>query len=387
MKDQIIVQLTLGSTAANADEAWYEAVEEALDLWFGSMQRNGQILGEPVCGIQEQTWMAYVRLPARDALGVANCTRYTNRHLESLTLLFGQRPEMNLLAPGNQEWTCGDWHSSAWLVLLGASVDGLGPVRTCELSCIPNYLLPLDADEVERLTFWAKNREHHESIWFATQSLEVETYRALADPLSELNLHAASLAWNLEKIINKPVFTVLFRHYALPDDQEGSRLCPLCGEPWRIHEGDFPYRCEPCRLLGEIAPSGPENGLEWIGTWEARMKIPLPAERWPDDSGKLAAMLRRGHGEGFLQLLHEAPPCAWALLEDCLRNDPRLDRQVENRDWYYGTLILKTGMPLHRVFRILKHVPEDELLILEVIGWLNGQNVPGAFEVLLGEMQ
>ena len=386
MENHIIAQITFGRVPANANAAWHEEVDESVVLWFSSMQRSGQILGEPMHGCEEDVCKAYVRLPAPDSMREEYCSRYTREHIKSLSSLFGQKPDVRLLTHGNRDQTCADWQSSPWLVLFGTSVDGLGPVRTSDFSCIPNYLLPLDADEAERLTFWARNRECHERIWFSSGSLEIEAYRALADPLSELNLRAASLALNLEKAVKKPVFTRLFRHYALSDGAEDNRLCPLCSEAWRVPDKEFPYRCDPCRLLCEIGPSGAENGLEWIGTWEARAKMARPIERWPDDARKLTALLRRGHGEGYRKLLHESPSRAWALLEDCLRHDPRLDRQVERRAWFYGSLILETQMPLHRVWKLLREADEEEWLMLEVVGWLAGKNVTGAVEALAREV-
>lgn len=386
MKDAIISKITFGRTPENADEVWHEQTEEALEAWFRALQRHGQILGTPVRGVEAEAWFAFVRQPCRDSLAEENSSRYVLKQLERLTLFFGQRPEIQLLTQGCPEWTCSKWQESPWLVLLGATEDGLGALRASDLSCIPNYQMPLDADDSERLSFWAQAQERHESIWFSSRSLEIAAYRALADPLSELNLQAARLAWQVEKAVGKPVFTVLFRHYALPDGLEKSRPCPLCGEPWRVEDQDFPFRCEPCRLLGEIGPSRPENGLEWIGTWEARLQPPSPAQRWPDDARSLASLLRKGHGSAHRQLLHEAPARAWALLEDCLRHDPRLDRQVESRDWFYGSLILATHMPLARVWKLLREAAEDDWMILDVVGWLTEQKIPGAGEALVSEI-
>jgi predicted nucleic acid-binding Zn ribbon protein len=386
MKDAIISKITFGRTPENANEEWHEQTEEALEAWFRALQRHGQILGDPVRGVEEEAWFAFVRQPCGNSLAEENSSRYVLKQLECLNLLFGQRPEIRLLTQGCPEWTCSKWQESPWLVLLGAAEDGLGSLRASDLSCIPNYQIPLDADDSERLSFWAQAQERHKSIWFSSGSLEIEAYRALADPLSELNLQAASLAWQVEKAVGRPVFTTLFRHYALPDGKEENRPCPLCGEPWRVDDKDFPYRCEPCRLLSEIGPSDPENGLEWIGTWEKRTEAQPPFSRWPDDARSLASLLRKGHGSAYRQLLHEAPARVWALLEDCLRHDPRLDRQVESRDWFYGSLVLATHMPLTRVWKLLREAAEDDWLILEVVGWLTAQKIPGAAEAMVGEI-
>lgn len=79
------------------------------------------------------------------------------------------------------------------------------------------------------------------------------------------------------------------------------------------------------------------------------LEVPSDGVWSPAEPKTLLGMLQRGRGEGFQRLLDEAPQRAWALIEGCLRHDPRMDRQVESRSWYYGTLILKAEMPLERV--------------------------------------
>ncbi|MEQ1752371.1 MAG: hypothetical protein ABL974_23320, partial [Prosthecobacter sp.] len=107
----------------------------------------------------------------------------------------------------------------------------------------------------------------------------------------------------------------------------------------------------------------------------------------PAHAQTLLGMLQRGRGEGFLRLLDEAPQHAWTLIEDCLRHDPRMDRQVESRSWYYGTLIQKTKMPLERVWRVLGVVDEDDTLVLDVVGWLAQNGTSEAVDVLMAQVK
>lgn len=111
-------------------------------------------------------------------------------------------------------------------------------------------------------------------------------------------------------------------------------------------------------------------------------------ESWrPASSRSLLGKLQRGLGDAYRQLLDEAPPRAWALIENCLRHDPRMDRQVESRSWYYGSLIQKTGMPTSRVWRVLDVVPEDDTMVIEVIGWLAAHGSEEAADVLEQQIQ
>jgi hypothetical protein len=64
------------------------------------------------------------------------------------------------------------------------------------------------------------------------------------------------------------------------------------------------------------------------------------------DPDSLLGMLQRGRGKGYLIALESPPETVWPLLYECVTNDPRLDKQVEDREEYYGTLILATRMDL-----------------------------------------
>ncbi len=64
------------------------------------------------------------------------------------------------------------------------------------------------------------------------------------------------------------------------------------------------------------------------------------------DPYTLLGMLQRGRGAGYLLALETAPKSVWPLLGECITNDPRLDKQVEDRADYYGSLIIETEMDI-----------------------------------------
>jgi hypothetical protein len=64
------------------------------------------------------------------------------------------------------------------------------------------------------------------------------------------------------------------------------------------------------------------------------------------DPASLLGMLQRGRGRGYLAALEAAPETVWPLLVECVTNDPRLDRQCEERAGYHASLIAATGMDL-----------------------------------------
>ena len=271
MKSHILAQLTFGPWRDDADEEWVENVEEALECFLSSLPRCSQIIGEPVCGVVDSALQARVRLPRLDALAPHHMSRYGRRSLAKLESLLGSTLHVRILADGDETQNQGDWREAKWLVLYGAATDGIAPMRDQEGECVPSYLLPIDADNMERICFWARDEERHTSLWFSGVSLEEEIFTALADPRSSLNSRARELAAMVERATGKPTYTHLFRHYALPGDAETTRPCPLCGSFWKVEGEVFHFRCEPCRLTSNLGPASDqdehEDELARIGTW------------------------------------------------------------------------------------------------------------------------
>lgn len=64
------------------------------------------------------------------------------------------------------------------------------------------------------------------------------------------------------------------------------------------------------------------------------------------DPESLLGMLQRGRGKGYSLALEKPPEEVWPLLIKCVTNDPRMDIDVEEREGYYASVILATGMDL-----------------------------------------
>lgn len=387
MHENTLAKISFGPWPENAEDSWRDDVGYAFYGLMNSLVRQGQIYGDYTHGTVEGELRAFVSLPARDALERRHFSKYAVSYHAKLEKLLGQPMQVTLLSPGSNQTLDSAWKSSQWLALLGTMMDGKSMVKTSSLEPVPSYTLPLDPDTQEQLYFWSRNQERHDGLWFDGTSLELACLKAMADPLSDLNRKAARLAHKVEQAVGKPVYTALFRYYALLGDQETQRPCPLCGADWRVEGEIYPFRCHPCRLLGEIGPSEDENHWARIGTWEERLRRSI-YENWrPASSKSLLGRLQRGRGDGYQELLQEAPPQAWALIEDCLRHDPRMDRQVESRSWYYGSLIQKTGMPTSRVCQTLKVVQQDDNLVLGVIGRLAAQGCTEAADALAEQIR
>jgi hypothetical protein len=72
------------------------------------------------------------------------------------------------------------------------------------------------------------------------------------------------------------------------------------------------------------------------------------------DPGSLLGMLQRGRGAGYLAAVQSPREMVWAMLLHCLKHDPRLDTDVEDRAEYYGWLVLATEMDLSPLVKWLR---------------------------------
>lgn len=88
--------------------------------------------------------------------------------------------------------------------------------------------------------------------------------------------------------------------------------------------------------------------------------------------GTLAGKLQRGLGSGFLEALKTPREVLHPLLMDCVAVDPALDIHLDHREWYYGELAFRTGLPVHPLAERVEsgardEAEEDTLLALDVL--------------------
>ncbi len=389
MERQILAQITFGPWRKRADQedVWLNAVDHTFHGFMGSLLSMGQIIGDTPRGVIDGELRAFVRLPRVDAMERRHYSKYALRECAQLPELFGCEPSVTILDPGEQKEILEDWRAAPWLILYDAGIDGIAPVRDHELRGVPGYLLPLNADQCSTLRSWSGNQRSHSDIWLASGSLEKESLIAMSDARSDLNVAARKLARMVEISTQKPVYADIFRYHAFPFDREMARPCPLCGAAWKVEGERFDFRCEPCRIVSRAGTSEDGDDLAGIGQWTGR----APREPYGTfllaSADSLRGMLQRGRGRGLLEVLKIQQENAWSLIEDCLWNDPRLDRQCESRDWFYGTLMLRTQMPLSKLTDILdaeRDAGDGDMntLALDVLGWLGSQGRADALDAL-----
>ena len=92
----------------------------------------------------------------------------------------------------------------------------------------------------------------------------------------------------------------------------------------------------------------PGRGLTPREVWRAACHDRLRARTPPTlaDAADPLGKLQRGLGSGYLWALDADRAVSHALLVHCVFNDPRWDRQLDDRDDYYATLALDIGLDL-----------------------------------------
>jgi predicted nucleic acid-binding Zn ribbon protein len=267
MERTLLAEITFGLWPQSPSAEWLDELDQAYEGLISNLLRSGQIIGEARRGVVGGEVRAYVRVPWHDSLEPRFFTCYGERNWEQCTTLFGREPTFRMLDGGDSTQEPADWRKAPWLVLAGSYLFGLAPVRDHAGAYLPNYLFPLEAREMEGLYFWANDGRRLSGLWFSGV-LEEQTLREMADPLSPFNLAGHRRSREVEAAVGKPVYLELFRHYQLPGDEESTRPCPLCGQPWKVVDEYFAFRCEPCRIVCDLGPGEDENGWASIGAWQ-----------------------------------------------------------------------------------------------------------------------
>jgi hypothetical protein len=94
------------------------------------------------------------------------------------------------------------------------------------------------------------------------------------------------------------------------------------------------------------------------------------------DSETLLGLLQRGRGKGRLDALATSGDSAAAAVVECVTRDPRTDRQVEDRDEYYGRCAFAIDLDISPVEASLYTPAEEEdrddatVLALGTLAWM-----------------
>ena len=245
-------------------------LEDAAESLLAALWKNGQVEGEHLAAWDGGSFTAWCRVPAADFLEDRYSTDYVADALQEVAAAFGEGPDVRILGD-ERPIRSPSWRSAKSLLLFTNFLDRSSPVsRGDRRQSIPLYALPLDQVEREGRMFWAERYRDTDSLWMDSGALEVPAYREMADVFRPLLAEARELARTIEDRTSVPTYTYLHRYYGRRGGEPGRR-CPSCGRKWTgrgpVAAWYFPLRCDPCRLVTDVAVDFHEPRLARIGDY------------------------------------------------------------------------------------------------------------------------
>lgn len=231
---------------------------DATEEYLGALLKNGQIGAEYLLANKAHPVVAYVDVPAADALDTKHTSSWGIKALSEIVRIFGKYPKIEMQERPKKA-NLSSWRSAKFLYLYTHLFDRGSPVYASGLDhAIPAYLLPLKETQREYLVRWAISYRDHDRIWIGSGALEVQAYKQLADPASGLSKEGREHCAEIEAVTNKPTYYYLLRYYGR-QRREDQRRCPLCGKPWAVTKGigkfprvdRFAFQCDRCRLISD----------------------------------------------------------------------------------------------------------------------------------------
>lgn len=240
-----------------------KGLQDAVNSWLISLERNGQILPGVVLGWTREGLLANCVLPTLNSLS------FPSPYVENSFKIIRSfcEPEIHVEPDPEMEYI-DSLNTVAKLILCGN--ESL-PLRCNKGLGVPLYLLPWHADDREKLFCWALEFARVSDLEASCGSLEWEAYREMADLWSSLTRRGRAWADYIEKTVNIPTYYYLVRHYGNEGEQT---QCPCCGRPRTRIEGEEPFgntlQCDADRLIsGSPSDTSGDWRAKW-GTWERR---------------------------------------------------------------------------------------------------------------------
>lgn len=255
----IFYQITFGPYTKDN----YREAEDLLHGYLASLCHNGQITYDYDLVPWQGNVLAYVTSLGIDASLLKSHSIWGKDELKKVKKFFGQSPSwaINEDDPLTKKT---NWKNAPFLFLSTSFSDWHSPLcRGDDGLYIAIYRVPITDMEREHLYSWQSTHRELDNIWIRSGELEMQAYKALADPQSEHSSSGRKFCGIIEKATGVPTYYYLDRYFGRKEDAEKKRLCPCCAKPWFrerepnapnepkwFHEFDF--LCETCRLVSRL---------------------------------------------------------------------------------------------------------------------------------------
>jgi len=247
---EIRFPLTTADRAAATD-----AILDLLSAWY----QNGQIVNDDwPLHLAPDELRAFISLPLADALNI----RYDNIYATSARERLGASgigdPIVTVLgadAASGGPCVCSQ---PSHFILYTHYLSSEQPLRCGDcFRPFPLCIVPhIDDHEHLIILKWAADYRACDTLQSHCRTGERFAEQQLFRHDSQLNRWGRRIASEIEVALNRPVFYYLMKVRGRSLSAERKRRCPACGGDWRVPEtlySHFDFRCEPCRLLSNLA--------------------------------------------------------------------------------------------------------------------------------------
>ncbi len=257
----IFTQISFGPHA----KSQYDDAEFLIHSYLGSLLHNGQIGRHYEIVPWQGQVVAYVNALGLGADRLRSHSCWGKEELKKIEAFFGRSP----LWAANEDFPPkykATWKNAPFLYLMTHFCDDESPLcRGDRNDVIPLFRVPITDQERDNAFYWLTTYRELDNIWIGSRELEMQAYRVLADPDSELSKTGRELCQAIEKATGVPTYYYLMRYHGREFAEEKKRRCPGCGKPWAVKQPkseddskktfrEFDFQCEKCRLVSHCAP-------------------------------------------------------------------------------------------------------------------------------------
>jgi predicted nucleic acid-binding Zn ribbon protein len=251
----ILATVTFGARRKNNPDS----CEDAVHSYLAALAHAGQVHGEYFLAWNKGRLNAHVLLAGPKAWETRHHSSCGKSDLKKLVEMFGTQPAWKMLDDDAGK-RASSWKGARFLNLHTHVADQASPIcRGDGKPPVPVFMLPISFEDKERLYMWQRSYYHHDHVWLESSALEVEAYRQLADPESELSVEGRDLCGRIESATGVPTYYFLMRYWSRRIRDEAQRRCPGCGKAWRVERPEespkrlwhFDFKCDRCRLVSD----------------------------------------------------------------------------------------------------------------------------------------
>lgn len=233
---------------------------EAIDRWTSSLRSNGQAQGKEMpLASHDGIFSTWLMLPAVDSLDSTHHNRWV-RNAEQLLSDKGLRERTIRIAGESPDSANGCECRDRTAFILYTNYVSLESSLRCAdcFDPVPLYAVPptYDDSEYHDLLLWQSDYQACDQLQMGCSTGERFALREMGNIDSSLTRRGRDICQKLETGTGLPVYYFLYRYYGRSARFERERRCPGCGGEWLLAEplhDLFDFRCEPCRLLSQIA--------------------------------------------------------------------------------------------------------------------------------------